>query len=390
MSKDDTLISVERVSKRFCRDLKKSLFYGLEDIASEFLGRDRSDLPLRRKEFWANENVSFSLSRGESLALIGRNGAGKTTLLKMLNGLIVPDSGQITMRGRVGALIALGAGFNPILTGRENVFIAGSVLGLSRKEIQRKYDDIVEFADVAKFMDTPVQNYSSGMQVRLGFAVATAMDPDILLIDEVLAVGDAAFRARCHSRIGQLQERIATIFVSHSMDQVAQVCQKGAFLKQGQISVLGTVTEAIDAYNKDNQSEEDALDGFLHLTAPAVCFSMNLNKSKISYGDTVELSANFELKEDLPEAMLRITFYDGNGRVAAEWNGKRMEKRFDLGKGQQELNVSLKDLRLSAGTYQLAFVLNDLSGINLPIWSYKTHKLTVTGVPGGASSYQLP
>jgi lipopolysaccharide transport system ATP-binding protein len=194
----EILVDVQHVSKKFCRDLKKSLWYGLKDVFTEMnpwqprsaaLPAAPSGNDLRPAEFWAVNDVSFQLRRGECLGLIGHNGAGKTTLLKMLNGLIKPDSGSITMRGRVGALIALGAGFNPILTGRENVYINGAILGLSKKEIDDQIDSIIDFAEIREFIDSPVQSYSSGMQVRLGFAVATAMKPDVLILDEVLAVG---------------------------------------------------------------------------------------------------------------------------------------------------------------------------------------------------------
>ena len=195
--KGDVLVRAENIGKIFCRDFKKSLLYGVCDALHEFFpfphakeSLPSSGIMLRPSEFWANREISFEVRRGECLGLIGRNGAGKTTLLRMLNGLIKPDSGFIEVRGRVGAIIALGAGFNPVLTGRENVYVNGSLLGLSKKEIDGKIDDIIEFAEIGEFIDSPVQSYSSGMQVRLGFAVATAMDPDVLILDEVLAVGD--------------------------------------------------------------------------------------------------------------------------------------------------------------------------------------------------------
>ena len=209
----DVQVRVEFVSKKFCLDLKRSLCYGFLYDVSDLLGRHGSEQNLRRGEFWAVNDVSFELRRGECLGLIGRNGAGKTTLLKMLAGLIKPDRGRIEMRGRVGALIALGAGFNPILTGRENIYVSGAVLGLRKKEIDAKYNDIVDFAEIGASIDAPVHNYSSGMQVRLGFAVATAIQPDILLLDEVLSVGDAQFRAKCFQRIGKILSRSAVIFL---------------------------------------------------------------------------------------------------------------------------------------------------------------------------------
>ena len=171
----ETLVKVENVSKKFCRDLKKSLWYGVKDIFGEITGRNNPMEELRPEEFWSVNDVSFELKRGECLGLIGPNGAGKSTLLKMLNGLIKPDRGQITMRGRVGALIELGAGFNPILTGRENIYVNGAVLGFTKEEINRKLDSIIEFSELKDFIEAPVQNYSSGMKVRLGFCSGRAV-----------------------------------------------------------------------------------------------------------------------------------------------------------------------------------------------------------------------
>ncbi|MDA0973020.1 MAG: ABC transporter ATP-binding protein, partial [Bacteroidetes bacterium] len=191
MKENEVIITVDRVSKKFCKELKRSLLYGLQDILS--LGGGNTD-ELRKNEFWAVKEVSFELRRGDCLGLIGHNGAGKSTLLKMLNGLISPDEGSITIHGRVGALIELGAGFNPILTGRENIYNNGAVLGFSKSEIDAKLQEIIDFSEIEEFIDMPIQNYSSGMKVRLGFAVAANLEPDLLLVDEVLAVGDAGFR----------------------------------------------------------------------------------------------------------------------------------------------------------------------------------------------------
>lgn len=204
---DDVLVKVDNVSKRFCHSLKRSLWYGLQDLGSEIGGhrhgggsglpQSSANVQLRPDEFWAVKDVSFELRRGECLGLIGRNGAGKTTLLKMLNGLIKPDTGRIVMKGNVNALIALGAGFNPILSGRENIYTNASILGLNSAQTGQKLEEIVEFSEIEEFVDSPVQTYSSGMQVRLGFAIATALNPDILILDEVLAVGDQRFRSKC-------------------------------------------------------------------------------------------------------------------------------------------------------------------------------------------------
>ncbi|MEJ8568209.1 ABC transporter ATP-binding protein [Elongatibacter sediminis] len=248
---DDVLVKVEGVSKKFCRSLKRSMWYGVQDVASELLGRQGGHDQLRKNEFWAVDDVSFELRRGECLGLIGPNGAGKSTLLKMLNGLIKPDKGRITMRGRVGALIELGAGFNPILTARENIYVNGSVLGFTKKEIDRKFDAIVDFAEIEEFIDTPVQSFSSGMKVRLGFAVAAQMEPDILLIDEVLAVGDVGFRMKCFNRILKLKNLgTVIVLVSHSMLDVHRVCSTAAVISPGKFCWFESVSRAVCLYEE--------------------------------------------------------------------------------------------------------------------------------------------
>jgi lipopolysaccharide transport system ATP-binding protein len=283
----EVLVKVEGVSKKFCRSLKRSLWYGVCDIAGELspFGRrpqvagcgllvagngrhqDASELattnqplvtspPLRDGEFWAVNDVSFELRRGECLGLIGHNGAGKTTLLKMLNGLIKPDRGRIEMNGRVGALIALGAGFNPILTGRENIYINGSVLGLSKKEIDEKIDEIIDFAEIGDFIDSPVQNYSSGMAVRLGFSVASSLSPDVLILDEVLAVGDIGFVIKCLNRMRLVASNAAVIFVSHSMQFVSSFCSRVIFMDHGRVEV-------------DAREPKDAIDRYFELVSQA-------------------------------------------------------------------------------------------------------------------------
>ena len=284
---DDILVCVEGVGKKFCRDLKKSLWYGMKDIGAELLPGSRDlerHATLRPGEFWAVDDVSFELRRGECLGLIGRNGAGKTTLLKMLNGLIKPDKGRIEIRGRVGALIALGAGFNPILTGRENIYVNGSVLGLRKREVDSKLEEIVEFAELAEFIDSPVQTYSSGMAVRLGFSIAAALEPDVLFVDEVLAVGDSAFRVKCYNKIMGLRERMATIFVSHSMPQVAKLSTIGLVLKPRECApAVQSVTDAILTYFESVSTASIFLEG---------CHSASLKTIGIEQGDMVSSVAS--------------------------------------------------------------------------------------------------
>ncbi|MGB7949672.1 MAG: ABC transporter ATP-binding protein [Candidatus Binatia bacterium] len=248
---EDPVVKVEHVSKKFCHNLKHSLWYGLKDLVREIVPQNGvGELQPRPYEFLAVDDVSFELKPGECLGLIGRNGAGKSTLLKMLNGLIRPDSGRITIRGRVGALIELGTGFNPILTGRENIYVNGAILGFSKREIDARFHEIVAFADIADFIDAPVQSYSSGMRVRLGFAVAAHIEPNLLLVDEVLAVGDVAFRMKCFQRILTLKERgTAIVLVTHQMPDVSRVCARAVLLDHGRIAANDSVPSCIAAYD---------------------------------------------------------------------------------------------------------------------------------------------
>lgn len=256
---DDVLVKCENVSKKFCRGLKRSLWYGVQDICAELnplqatksASEEVQRQALRKDEFWAVNDIAFELKRGECLGLIGHNGAGKSTLLKMLNGLIKPDRGKITMKGRIGALIELNAGFNPILTGRENVYIYGTILGFTKQEIDNKYDAIVEFAELDDFMEMPFRSYSSGMKVRLGFAVAAQMEPDVLIIDEVLAVGDVGFRIKCLNRINELLRSTAVIFVSHSIPAITRICDQIMVLRQGNsLFQSSDVATGVDIYYK--------------------------------------------------------------------------------------------------------------------------------------------
>jgi lipopolysaccharide transport system ATP-binding protein len=205
---------------------------------------------LRKDEFWAVQDVSFEVKQGEVLGIIGPNGSGKTTLLKMINGIFMPDKGRIEVNGRVGALIEVGAGFHPLLTGRENIYINGAILGMNKKEIDKKFEEIVEFADIGDFLDTPVKYYSSGMYVRLGFAVAIHCEPDILLVDEVLAVGDVEFQRKCFQKMkGLLQTGTSVILVSHSTPTILTLCKTGLFLSNAQKVTYGDIFSVVKTYN---------------------------------------------------------------------------------------------------------------------------------------------
>jgi ABC-type polysaccharide/polyol phosphate transport system ATPase subunit len=264
---DEVMIRVDKVSKKYCRNLKRSLRYGLYDLADELLLKRNKEVKLRKQEFWALRNLSFELKQGESLGVIGVNGSGKTTLLKMLQGLIKPSKGSITVRGHVGALISLGAGFQPILSGRENIYINASILGIPKREVDRKLNDIIDFADIGDFIDAPVRSYSSGMKMRLGFSVATNLvEPDVLLIDEVLAAGDMAFKYKCMQRMKEIMDSGTTVvFVSHSIRQVEQLCQRTLLLNKGFVEDLGPTQGVCQKYyelvNQKALAKEEEITG---------------------------------------------------------------------------------------------------------------------------------
>jgi lipopolysaccharide transport system ATP-binding protein len=248
----DVVLSVNGVSKRFCRDLKRSLLYGVQDISADLLGLRRESETLRPKEFWAVKDVSFQLRRGEALGLVGKNGSGKSTLLRMIAGLIKPDTGSVQIYGRIAPLIALGAGFNPILTGRENIYANMSILGLTKQEIDERFEQVVEFAEVGDAIDAPVQTYSSGMAARLGFASAIHTEPEILLVDEVLAVGDIKFRQKCHRKLAKLREKgVSIILVAHNSQVIFTSCRTAIYLSGGRLIEQGSVSAVINRYERE-------------------------------------------------------------------------------------------------------------------------------------------
>ncbi len=245
------LIAVEAVSKKYCRDLEKSLRYGLRDIASALVGRSGAPGALRDGEFWALSEVSLALAAGECLGVIGPNGAGKSTLLKLIQGRLHPDRGRIVLRGKLAAISELGIGFNPVLSGRENIFHNAALLGLSRDETLGLLGQIIDFSELEEFIDAPVFTYSSGMRARLGYAVAAHLDPDALLIDEVLTVGDLAFRRKCVQHMQRFLARgKAVLLVSHEMYSVQTLCTRAIYLERGEVVFAGASTEAVNLYLK--------------------------------------------------------------------------------------------------------------------------------------------
>jgi len=245
---NETVVSFDRVWKKFDRSERhNSLRDLLPSVAKKLFVRERSDA-LARQEFWALRDVSFEVNRGQALGIIGPNGAGKSTTLKLLTKIHRPTRGRCALRGRVGALIEVAAGFHPDLTGRENVFLQGAIMGMARDEVTRKLDAIVDFSGLHDFIDTPVKRYSSGMNARLGFSIAANLNPDVLVIDEVLAVGDMAFQQRCINRMEQFKrDGVAIVFVSHNLQAVASLCDEALFLA-GETKAKGRPDDVIRAY----------------------------------------------------------------------------------------------------------------------------------------------
>lgn len=267
MSLQQSIIKAEGVSKKFIISHEGNQKYtALRDIlANKFknlfsIKKNDSEA----EEFWALKNLNFEIEQGDRIGVIGRNGAGKSTLLKVLSRITEPSTGRINIKGRIASLLEVGTGFHPELTGRENIYLNGAILGMTRQEIKEKFDEIVAFAEIEKFLDTPVKRYSSGMYVRLAFAVAAHLEPEILIIDEVLAVGDAQFQRKSLGKMDDVSKKDGrtVIFVSHNMDAVTNLCNKCIYLKRGEIVMFDETSKVIDAYLKDNKTIEKREEGF--------------------------------------------------------------------------------------------------------------------------------
>lgn len=362
MMANEALIKVEGIAKKYCRDFKRSMWYGLLDISDEFLCRDTND-QLREKEFWAVREVSFELRRGECMGLIGRNGSGKSSVLKMLNGLVKPNKGRIEMRGRVGAMIQLGAGFNPLLSGRENIYVNGAILGFTKREIDRKFDEIVAFAEMEDYLDMPVYNYSSGMFVKLGFSVSAHLEPDILLIDEVLSVGDIGFRQKCINKMEGLLESCAIVFVSHSVPQITRICNKLLVLDKGVgIDYAYGVREGLERYAHAFTFEKKVYQTGTKAKLTQVGLRDTedgiLQAAKYSYGSDVNIWIEFEIWETLQSPTIQLNFMDReNRKIAAAQYAFDEQFAKTLGKKQVQALVPVDAFR--PGTYAVNIVLSE-------------------------------
>jgi homopolymeric O-antigen transport system ATP-binding protein len=358
--KDEILVKAEHVSKKFCKSLKRSLYYGVVDTAREFFGMSRSEV-LRKDEFWAVKDISFTLRRGECLGIIGHNGAGKSTLLKMLNGLIRPDEGRIEMHGRIGALIELGAGFNPVLSGRENIYNNASVLGFSKDEIDKKIERIIDYSEIRDFIDMPVQNYSSGMKVRLGFAVAAQMEPDILIIDEVLAVGDLGFVLKCFNTIDQLLPNTAVLFVSHSMPMVSRITTDILIMEKGKPEYIGhDVSKGIDLYYNKFANKPSSFSNSEEVKLTNINLSSKDGKRHgvedvlvIKWCENLNLEFDLKIDNRYKYPGISIVIHDKEYRGVGTYMINRKEKDFENRGESMHFRIALENLQLSKGIYSI-------------------------------------
>ncbi|UCH95035.1 MAG: ABC transporter ATP-binding protein [Candidatus Aminicenantes bacterium] len=388
MIKSETLVEVKGLSKKFCRRLKRSLWYGIRDIGAELTGSKRNRAKLRKEEFWALKDVSFEIKQGELVGLIGANGAGKTTLLRLLSGLIKPDEGEITVRGKIQALIALGAGFNPVLTARENIYINGAVLGFSKKEMDQLLEEIMEFAEIREFIDMPVQSYSSGMQVRLGFSVAVNLKPDILIVDEVLAVGDASFRRKARNKMMELlHSGISVLFVSHNMALVSSLTSRCIYLDKGRVISVGTSDKVTSLYLSDsirrskesqNQEEqEDYLMASAYVTVPEVFVlkrfyirsDSDVETNEFNTYDNIKIAFEIQFLEKTRDVTLAFNIRDQVDDVIISSSKMLLNSRPCEGIIGGECEIKKNKLR--EGNYNIGFYAMDHENGAL----YKSHQV---------------
>ena len=392
-------VIVEGLSKKFGLSLKSALKYGFADSFRRLTGRGKNE-NLRPGEFWALKDVNFALEPGDALGIMGVNGSGKTTMLRILNGSYTPDAGKVTLRGRIGALIAAGAGFSPLLTGRENVYISGTLLGMHPSEIRKKFDEIVAFADLDDFIDMPIRNYSSGMSVRLGFAVAVLGSPEILLVDEVLAVGDIAFQKKCYERIYALKKEGTTILlVSHSPGAIWAVCNKGLVLQKGLSSGIVPVEDACKHYeyynflerakdissgNPDKQlpTEYGGLKGGTNDIIVTKCEILNTNHETI--GDIIynmPFILRFYIKSfnNITDCIFRVQVDSEINKAFIIIDSYEVHRKFySFIPGEYIIDINVMNPRLRPGVYSFSSsICKKQVGVHL-FFEYNQAKIVVT------------
>jgi ABC-2 type transport system ATP-binding protein len=365
----DNAISVEGLWKRFRLYHEKNQY-----LKSAVMKGRRA----KYEDFWALKDVSFEVPHGQVFGIIGSNGSGKSTLLKCLTGILTPDQGSIHADGRVAALLELGAGFHPDLSGRENIGLNGAILGMSKKDLENKFDDIVQFAGLEKFIDTPVKNYSSGMTVRLGFAVAINVEPEILIIDEVLAVGDEEFQQRCFQKIEQFRREGRTIiFVSHGLSQVSQFCNNALWLEKGEVQRIGPAYEVVSEYTgiahnvehpQNDTLASEAVDrwgtGEVRITSVTMSSTDGNETQTFDSGAPFRVRVNYEILQPISELIvgIRITHLHGFNVFGSNTKRRGVPLPTDTKTGSVEFFVD--SLPILEGTFDLTVDISDNTEVN--------------------------
>lgn len=361
------VIEIKNIGKKYNISHMRGGYVALRDVLANIARRPFKFLTAKAKsvagigtkeEFWALRNVSMEIQKGEIVGIIGRNGAGKSTLLKILTGITPPTEGEIVLRGRVASLLEVGTGFHPELTGRENIFLNGAIMGMSGNEIARKFDEIVEFAGIEQFLDTPVKYYSSGMYVRLAFSVAAHMEPDILLVDEVLAVGDAEFQKKC---LGKMEEVTKAgdrtiLFVSHNMGAIQRLCSKSVLLKGGEIQMFGETNKVIDFYL--NSSSRNAVCTYalnpkkeISITSVSIRDKQEEFNANVAVGEEFSLEVRFTVTSPRKKALLSVFIYtEGEVLILTSESDKDAKLR-DYAKGEYVTTIRIPAPLLNIGAY---------------------------------------
>jgi len=331
--------------------IKKPLSF-IKNKTKEVIGREE------KEEFWALKDLNFTIKKGEAVGVIGANGAGKSTLLKLLSKITPPTTGEITLKGSVASLLEVGTGFHPELTGRENIFLNGAVLGMSKKEIAKKFDSIVEFSGIETFLDTPVKRYSSGMYVRLAFAVAAHMEPDILIVDEVLAVGDAEFQKKCLGKMNEITKKAGrtVLFVSHNMSTIQKLCKKCILLEKGKIKMAGETQKVIDCYL--NNAEIRAVTEYrLNPNESAQISKITILDQNEKYQARIPINQNFTIKinyevfKEIKGAVISVFFYSGEDLLLLSAESDKNAKLKSYAPGEYTTSVSIPSFLFNVGTY---------------------------------------
>lgn len=318
----------------------------------------------RSQDFWAVRDVSFDVQRGEALGIIGHNGAGKSTILKLLSNITTPTSGSITINGRLAALIEVGSGFHPELTGRENIYLNGAILGMSRREITAKLDNIVEFAGLRQFLDVPVKRYSSGMYVRLGFSIAAHLEPDILLLDEVLAVGDSAFQQKCLQRIHELKRAQTTIvFISHDLGAVENLCDRVLLMRGGQLVASGVPRDVIAEYRRAAVEGAHTAPAFAKVSGEAqinsVVFTDAAGNEMTNFatgfrtGEPLRIRLGYTVREPVTDAVFDVFFYSQEDELQCQFTSEFGNENVALVTGTGAIEFSCDEFPLQPGLYRV-------------------------------------